>query len=222
MMTWQETARQMYTCVGAICAWLQVSGWRRPVPGVLMIEKRQTVEEIMHHTSAHSQRMRGRYGFTLTEVMMTAVIVGILASMAVPTYIKSMNRGYWQSAQDILLTIYAGERNFFFNNNAYLLLTPASPNSEWRKIKMDNPNLGSVPIQFSVDAARGGDAGFTATATRGSGRTMTIDGNREWCHSGDPTIPPFGKPPFSSPFNGCNCGSSPLPACSVGDNWPHS
>lgn len=143
----------------------------------------------------HEKRRRPgrRCGFTLTEVMMAAVVVGVLAGMALPSYIKMVERGYWQSSQDVLLTIYTGERNYFFNNGVYKMgLTKASPNNDWRAIKMDNPNLGSIPITYSVDPPRSGDADFTATAQRGtSTRKITIDSNREWCHSGSSTIAPF-------------------------------
>ncbi|MBI3997174.1 MAG: prepilin-type N-terminal cleavage/methylation domain-containing protein [Candidatus Omnitrophica bacterium] len=137
-------------------------------------------------------------GFTLTEVMMAVVIVGILASMAIPSYIKTIRRGYWQSAQDILLTIYTGERNYQFNNGTWKTgLTKFSPNSDWRMIKMDNPNLGSIPIDFSVGPplVAFGDTGFTATADRSRSAAhdpaMTIDANRGWCHNGNPTVAPF-------------------------------
>jgi len=118
-------------------------------------------------------------GFTLAEVLVTIVIVGILAAIAIPRYRKTIERGYWREAQDLLMTIYHGERAFFFTNTAYCDADnpTGAPCTGWRSIHMDNPNLGSIPVTFSVTAS---GSSFTATATRadGSGRTMTIDQNR--------------------------------------------
>ena len=74
--------------------------------------------------------MPTRRGFTLMEIMVALGILAIVAGIAVPQYIKTVERGYWRSAQDILRTIYTGEQVYYTVNQKYTA-TPASL-AEWR------------------------------------------------------------------------------------------
>jgi len=112
-----------------------------------------------------------RRGFTLIELMMVVIVVGILASMALPQYTKTKERTYWREAQDILGAIYAGEQTYFTGNNSYY-----APGT-WSTIFMDNPN-GATPVTLSVPSAAA--TTFTASAARGDGRCMTVNETRTW------------------------------------------
>ena len=122
--------------------------------------------------------MMRREGFTLLEALTTVIVIGILASIAIPNYRRTVERGYWQEAQDMLMTIYYGERSYFLMNNAY------TNTGGWETIGMADPNLGAIPVTFvvAIDAATTGCAAngacFRATATRTDGRCMTIDQTR--------------------------------------------
>lgn len=127
-----------------------------------------------------------RNGFTLLEMMVTVIIVGIVAAIALPSYGKARERGYWRHAEQTLLTIYHGQRAHFLSSAAGTYCDVSTTNccpqpACWRDgIYMDNPNLGSIPVTFAVTS----NAPFTtfeATATRDGSRLMTIDHNRDWC-----------------------------------------
>ena len=137
-------------------------------------------------------RARGR-GFTLTEVLITIVIIGILAAMAVPQYRKTMERSWWRHAQDMLMTIYAGEQVYFSANDFYypnvgsLAACGGVPAcmASWRNnIYTDDPNLASIPVTFGVTG--GGALSAKATLNDGSGRNMTVDQDRTLDTSGWP------------------------------------
>jgi type IV pilus assembly protein PilE len=130
-----------------------------------------------------------RRGMTLAELLMVVVVVAILAGVAIPSYIKTVEGGYRREASDLLMTIYHGERAYFFAEREYHgPLDGGSPQTEWRKIFADNPQLGSIPVAFSI-AVDNSDADpnnrtFTATASRitsGAPKSMTINQLREWC-----------------------------------------
>lgn len=111
--------------------------------------------------------MARRRGFTLTEVMMVIIIIGIMATMALPSYNKTVEREYFRGAQDMLQAIYAGEQVFFTVNNAYRA-QPATL-AEWRdELYMDDPNIpAGGPVTYAIDGVTA--TTFTATAMRNGG-----------------------------------------------------
>ena len=132
-------------------------------------------------------------GFTLTEVLVAVAIVGILAAMGLPQYRKAVERDYRRQAQDILTTIYYGERAYRLANSKFIAIPPAA----WTDIYVDDPHVGALPpILFTVNAAAANT--FTATATRraGSGvcasKVIQIDENRTL--TGDWILPAPGCP----------------------------
>ncbi len=131
-------------------------------------------------------------GFTLMEVLAVVIILAILVAVAIPSYRRTVERGYWQEAQDLLMTVYYGERAYFFANDKYDNEQPCNGvpacMASWREIFTDDPNLNSIPVKFDVVAVGVGNAAtFTATADRGNGKSMSIDQNRLWCGGPDIT-----------------------------------
>ena len=106
-----------------------------------------------------------RRGFTLLEMLIMVIVAAILAAVAMPQYGRVVERGYWRSAQDILLTIYAGEQvaKTASANNKFVTPQPCAVGAPWSCIYMDDPTTAQV--DYSV-ALVGGGTGFTATAKR--------------------------------------------------------
>ena len=103
-------------------------------------------------------RMSQAVGVTLNELLIAASLVGILAGLAYPTMGKVLERGYWNEGREILGTIYAAERAYFFRTQRYFgILRPCDddpPNracyTRWRQIDMDDPSRDDIPVQFFV------------------------------------------------------------------------
>ena len=123
-------------------------------------------------------------GMTLLELLMVVVIAAVLVAIAIPNYTRTVERGYWRQANDLLFTIYHGERSYFLTNNDYVVGTLVACSgstkcmAEWRKISMDDPS--NAAIEYSVT---GDTKSFTATARRTNGQcqneTQTINQDRQ-------------------------------------------
>lgn len=107
-------------------------------------------------------------GFTLMEILMTVVVLGILASLSYMPLTRTLERARWRAARDILEAIYAGERVYFTMNSDLYCDVPAV--CTWNQIYVDDPNTSDVigGVVFNV-AITGGGTGFQATATRAAG-----------------------------------------------------
>jgi type IV pilus assembly protein PilE len=66
-------------------------------------------------------QMRGnaQHGFTLTELLITVVIVSILLSIAVPSYRQHIVRSKRAAAQSVMMDIANREQQFLLANRAY-------------------------------------------------------------------------------------------------------
>ncbi len=77
-------------------------------------------------------RIRTRKGFTLIELMIVVVIMGVLASLAIPRFMKAGVRAKQSEAKKILKQIYVNQRTYFQEYGIYwdpggATLSPADP-----------------------------------------------------------------------------------------------
>ncbi len=57
-------------------------------------------------------RMHNRKGFTLIELMIVVVIIGILASLAIPRFMTASTRSKQSEAKQLLKQIYTMEHSY--------------------------------------------------------------------------------------------------------------
>jgi prepilin-type N-terminal cleavage/methylation domain-containing protein len=117
-------------------------------------------------------RNKKEKGFTLIELMIVVVIIGILAAMAIPKFMLSTNRAKQSEAKQLLKQIYTMQHAYRQEYNTYPSYAATTPGtaSAWVDIGVDF----QVSARYSY-ACVGGANTFTATATANLDDDPTID-----------------------------------------------
>ncbi len=79
-------------------------------------------------------RVHNRKGFTLIELMIVVVIIGILAALAIPRFMQATTKSKQSEAKQILKQVYTMERAFRQETGAYSL------------------NLNAIGVEIQADA----------------------------------------------------------------------
>jgi len=114
-----------------------------------------------------------RRGFTLIEILIVVVIIGILATVAIPAYFKYVRKGYAADAKIQIKNIYMSADIFKQNNGEY----PADL-SELEQGYLDLKASVLEKWTFEIEIDENGDTGkITATSTdkMGGGADKTVE-----------------------------------------------
>jgi len=111
---------------------------------------------------------RSQKGFTLIELMIVVVIIGILAALAIPRFMRATTKSKQSEAKNILKQIYAMERAYRQEKDIYWITAnaaSAASQSEFGQIGIQI--MASARYTFTLASTDGGATNFTATATSG-------------------------------------------------------
>ena len=125
-------------------------------------------------TACPSACRLSRPGFSLVEVMVVVVVIGILVAIAVPHYDRAVEQSRADIAAANLRAIWSAQRMYWLENHAY-----ASTLSSLSSLGLLDPAvvIGTSGYAYAVPTADANN--FTATATRSGttqwSGTLTID-----------------------------------------------
>ena len=114
-------------------------------------------------------------GFTLVELMVVVAIVGILASIAYPSYTEYIARGRRSDAQKALLEASQYMQRWYAANNTYQTsgTTPGAPTLP--SGMSQSPSSGTKAYDVAIDPATVSATDYTVVATRTAGGPMDGD-----------------------------------------------
>lgn len=108
-------------------------------------------------------------GFTLIEVMIVVVVIGILAAIAYPNYTDYVQRANRSEGQALLADVSARQERYFAQNNAYI-----TSSSDLDKLGLSGTSSETGKYTLSV-ASVNNDGGYTLTAAQTFGDTKCGD-----------------------------------------------
>ena len=127
-----------------------------------------------------SKLQRNQKGFTLIELMIVVVIIGILAALAIPRFMAATGKAKKSEAKSVLKQIYVLERAYYQEYDAYISF---ADDADCEALGFQQPVEAKSRYNYNVVALAGPPATFTATATEETdadgdaivGETLTMD-----------------------------------------------
>src|SRR3990172_6344732 len=138
-----------------------------------------------NETRKGENEMKNKKGFTLIELMIVVAIIGILAAIAIPNFLKFQAKSKQSEAKTNLKAIYTAQTGYFGENNTYntfdrINWTPVGTARYTYDLGTDNgiatppPGAGSSFLIAGVPALATGD--FASSPARLVGSTSFIAG----------------------------------------------
>lgn len=108
-----------------------------------------------------SKQLNRQQGFTLIEVMIVVLIIGVLAAIAYPNYSEYVKRGNRSEGQAFLNDVSARQERYFSQNNAYV-----TSDADVGKLALKNGNTSETGKYELALSKVDDDGGYTLTANQ--------------------------------------------------------
>lgn len=123
----------------------------------------------------------GKKGFTLIELIVVVIVIGILATIAIPQYLKATEKAKGGKARNAMGLIAQAEKLYRADSDTYIASGTGSFAGDFEDYVELNEVDGDTDWTYAVT----GDAStFIITATRSSGAyassTMTLNESGAW------------------------------------------
>jgi prepilin-type N-terminal cleavage/methylation domain-containing protein len=102
-------------------------------------------------------------GFTLIEILIVIIIIGIMAGIGLPQYLKAVERGRTAEAKAVLTQIRSGEEAYYAHYGVY---TTSLIDLDIEENISDNQNVCTSAYYYKFDVTSANGTNFMAQAMR--------------------------------------------------------
>jgi len=115
----------------------------------------------------------GEDGFTLIELLVVIIIIGILAAIAIPTFLSQQSKATDAAAKELAHSAQIAAQTYGLDNNGYASLTPAALKIVEQTIQI-GPAGNNAYISSTSGVPVSTASTFEVTATSSNGDTFSI------------------------------------------------
>jgi prepilin-type N-terminal cleavage/methylation domain-containing protein len=126
-------------------------------------------------------------GFTLIELLVVIIIIGILAAIAIPTFLNQRVKGWESAAKSELKNAATAQESYFTDNSTYVAASAAGEASlvaegynASANVDLEIATTGTSYIMCAVHASGGKKYVFRSTGT-GAGTPVALAASNTAC-----------------------------------------
>ncbi len=105
-------------------------------------------------------------GFTLTELLIVVIIVGILATLALPMLVKTIEKAKLGEVTSNLNLIRTGEKIYFLEYGYFSGADGADKQAGITALNIEDPNSANTYFTYTIETSKGATTDFTARGQR--------------------------------------------------------
>lgn len=122
-------------------------------------------------------KMRNTKGFTLVELMIVVAIIGILAALAIPAFMRTIKKSKAAEAEGMIKKMSDGAKAYFSSEQRYSVPAAMGGDQPWHAAGTARNDLPGMPVPWASYAFPGGAgyAGFSTGISGGVGPVACAD-----------------------------------------------